>query len=127
MLDPVQTTPPAVETVTDQERLNGALAHALAFSGFIVPFGQLLGPLLVMLLEKRPGSAFVLGHAKESLNFQLTWLLPVLFFGLLSFVLIGIPFLVAIVLFQSVMAVIATVKANSGEAYRYPASIRFIR
>jgi uncharacterized protein len=109
----------------DQERLWAMLAHLLSFVaaylflGFVAP--------LVVLLVFGPRSAYVRAHAVESLNFNLTWLLYGIVAVILAFLLIGIPILIALGIAYVVLVVIASVRANNGELYRYPLTIRFVR
>ena len=109
----------------DQERLWAMLAHLLSFVaaylflGFVAP--------LVILLVFGPRSAYVRAHAVESLNFNLTWLLYAIVAVVLAFVLVGIVILIALGIAYLVLVVIASVRANNGEFYRYPLTIRFIR
>jgi uncharacterized protein len=109
----------------DQERLWAMLAHLLSFVaaylflGFVAP--------LVVLLVFGPRSAYVRAHAVESLNFNLTWLLYAIVAVILAFLLIGIPILIALGVAYVVLVVIASVRANNGELYRYPLTIRFVR
>ena len=101
--------------------------HLAALAGFVgVPFGHLLGPLVVWLL-KRDDHPEVADAGREALNFQLTVLLASLASGLLICCLVGIPLLVAIQFFNLVMIVVASVRASGGEAFRYPLTIRFLR
>jgi uncharacterized protein len=108
----------------DQERLWAMLAHLLSFVaaylflGFVAP--------LVVLLVFGPRSAYVRAHAVESLNFNLTWLLYAIVAVVLAFLFIGIPILIALGIAYLVFVVIASVRANNGEFYRYPLTIRFI-
>ena len=108
----------------DQERLWAMLAHLLSFVaaylflGFVAP--------LVVLLVFGPRSAYVRAHAVESLNFNLTWLLYGIVGVILAFLLIGIPILIALGIAYLVLVVIASVRANNGEFFRYPLTIRFI-
>ena len=109
----------------EQERLWAMLAHLLSFVaaylflGFVAP--------LVVLLVFGPRSAYVRAHAVESLNFNLTWLLYGIVGVILAFVFIGIPILIALGIAYLVLVVIASVRANNGEFFRYPLTIRFIR
>ena len=48
-------------------------------------------------------------------------------FGLLCFVLIGIPLLVALAVAAIVFPVVGGVKANNGEVWPYPCSIAFFK
>ena len=108
----------------DQERLWAMLAHLLSFVaaylflGFVAP--------LVVLLVFGPRSPYVRAHAVESLNFNLTWLLYAIVGVVLAFLVIGIPILIALGIAYLVLVVIASVRANNGEFFRYPLTIRFV-
>jgi hypothetical protein len=114
------------ETISKDERTWGMLAHLSAFAGFIVPFGNVIGPLFVWLIKK-DDYPFVNDQGKESLNFQITMTIFITVAIIFVFVLIGIPFLVALMLLDFVLVVVATIKANEGRQYRYPVNIRFIK
>jgi uncharacterized Tic20 family protein len=122
-----QVPPPAGQAPLppDQERLWAMLSHLLSFVaaylflGFVAP--------LVVLLVFGPRSAFVRANAVESLNFNLSWLLYGIIAVILAIVLIGIPILIALGIAYLVLVIVASVKANNGEVYRYPATIRFVR
>lgn len=123
---PPPPPPPGQQSMPpDQERLWAMLAHLLSFVaaylflGFVAP--------LVVLLVFGPRSAYVRAHAVESLNFNLTWLLYGIVGVILAFLLIGIPILIALGIAYLVLVVIASVRANNGEFFRYPLTIRFIR
>ena len=109
----------------DQERLWAMLSHLLSFVaaylflGFVAP--------LVILLVFGSRSAFVRANAVESLNFNLSWLLYGIIAVILAFVLIGFFILIVLGIAYLVLVIIASVKANNGEMYRYPATIRFVR
>jgi uncharacterized Tic20 family protein len=109
----------------DQERLWGMLAHLLSFVAAYLFLG-FVAPLIIMLVFG-PRSAFVRANAVESLNFNLTWLLYGIVGVVLAFLLIGIPILIVLGIAYLVLVVIASVRANNGEVYRYPATIRFVR
>jgi len=79
-----------------------------------------------VLLVFGPRSAYVRAHAVESLNFNLTWLLYAIIGVVLAFLLIGIPILIALGIAYLVLVIIASVRANNGEFFRYPLTIRFV-
>jgi uncharacterized Tic20 family protein len=108
----------------DQERLWAMLAHLLSFVAAYLFLG-FVAPLIVLLVFG-PRSAYVRAHAVESLNFNLTWLLYGIVGVILAFLLIGIPILIALGIAYLVLVVIASVRANNGEFFRYPLTIRFI-
>ncbi|HEY4873544.1 MAG TPA: DUF4870 domain-containing protein [Steroidobacteraceae bacterium] len=111
---------------TQDERTWGMVAHLAALAFFILPFGNVLGPLVVWL-AKRDHSAFVAQHAKEALNFNITFLIGALVCGVLLLFSIGILLGAVLFVFWLVMTIIAALKANEGVTYRYPFSVRFVK
>ncbi len=109
-----------------EERMWGMMCHLLAFSGYLIPFGSVLGPLVVWMIKKDE-MPFVDDQGKESLNFQLTMLIAVIVSAILMFVLIGFLLLGVLIIFQIVVIIMAAIKANDGVKYRYPYTIRFIK
>jgi uncharacterized Tic20 family protein len=109
----------------DQERLWAMLAHLLSFVAAYLFLG-FVAPLVVMLVFG-PRSAYVRAHAVESLNFNLSWLLYAIVSVVLIFIGIGILMLLALGIAYVVLVVIASIRANNGEFFRYPLTIRFVR
>lgn len=109
-----------------QERTWGLITHLSALVGFIVPFGHIIGPLVIWLIKKDE-SAFVDDQGKEAINFQISMTLYAIVAAILILVIIGIFLLIGIGVLDIVLVIIAAVKANSGEKFRYPLTIRFIR
>jgi len=108
------------------ERTWGMLCHLIAFAGFVFPFGNIIGPLIIWQI-RRQEFEFVDDQGKESLNFQITVTIAGIIAGILTFVFIGIPLAIALGLFDIVIVIIATIQANNGERYRYPVSWRVIK
>ena len=112
---------------SQEERNWAMLCHLAAFGGFIIPVaGSVIGPLVAWLV-KRDVWPLVDDQGKESLNFQLSVLLYGIVCFVLIFVIIGIFLLFALVIFDFVMVILASIEANKGRAYRYPLCIRFVR
>ncbi len=113
-------------------RTYGSMCHVIALSGLLIPFGDLLGPLLVWLL-RRGAMPFVDHHGKESLNFQLTislaWLLclPALLSGIDGLVLAGAITLVLVTVLDVMFVIIASLQSAKGEWYRYPVRLPLLR
>jgi uncharacterized protein len=103
----------------------GMLAHLSSLAGFVIPFGNIFGPLIVWLVKGKE-SSFVDEHGKEALNFQISMTIYMVFAGLSLLILIGIIILPLLVLADLIYTVIAAVAANDGRSYRYPMTIRFI-
>ena len=85
-----------------------------------------LAPLIIWLVFKGRGP-FLEHHAKESLNFQITVMIAMVVAVILTFLLVGIVLVLALVPWMLIMPIIAAVKANSGEWYRYPLTLRLVK
>ena len=109
-----------------QERTWAMAAHLAALAGFIIPFGNIIRPLIIWLIKKDE-SPFVDDQGKESLNFQISITIYAIVSALLILIVIGIFLLIAIGVLVLVMVIVAAVKANSGEKFRYPLTIRLIQ
>lgn len=113
------------------------LGHAVPPGAVILIFlsggvAAFLCPLVIWLVKKDE-SAFVADHAKESLNFQISfWLLLFVYAcisGLLVCVGVGIVLLLALPLFiipAAFFGIMASMAANRGEIYRYPYTLRLV-
>lgn len=101
--------------------------HVGALSLYLgIPFGHIIVPLVLWLIKKNE-YPFVDEQGKESLNFQISMSIYSLIAGLLTFALVGfivIPVLIAV---HVAFTIVAIVKTNKGEHYRYPATIRVIK
>jgi uncharacterized protein len=125
-VDPVSEVQPAVELNKD-DRMWAMLAHLFSLVGYVVPFGHVIAPLVVWLIKKDT-SKFVDFHGRESLNFQICMMIYVLVSIPIGFLTCGIGFVltVAIAVFDLVMVIIASIKANGGEYYHYPLIFRIV-
>lgn len=88
--------------------------------------GFLVGPLVVWLLKKED-DPFINEQGKEAVNFQITMFIALFVSGILVLVVIGIVMLVVVGIMMIVFPILGAIKANEGESYRYPFSIRFIQ
>nr|WP_298146972.1 DUF4870 domain-containing protein [uncultured Pseudomonas sp.] len=100
--------------------------HFAAFLGLAFPFGNLIGPLIVWQIKKDL-DPFVDDQGKEALNFQISVTLAVALCFLLMVVLIGFPLMMLVGIAALVLTIIAGIKANEGQVYRYPFALRLIK
>lgn len=134
---------------------NAFLIHISAFAGYLFPFGSIITPLILwQTLKDR--SQFLDEHGKEAVNFNISYALYIFILGI-SFVplfigsffnnfdqidfghhsnffdgglfgILGIASLAGIVgLIKIALIIIAAMKANKGEEYKYPLTIKFIK
>ena len=75
-------------TPSPEARQWAMFCHFAAFAGLLIPFGNLLGPLVVWQL-KRESDPFIDKQGKESLNFQITVAIAAAISLLLMVLIIG--------------------------------------
>ncbi len=120
------------------------LLHLSAFFGYIFPFGGVIAPLIFWETTKRD-SAFLDQNGKEAVNFNLSYLLYAFILGLTIlpfafrsifneihhfdlFGMLSMGSLIAVIsLVKFVLIIVAALKANNGEVYHYPLTIKFIK
>jgi hypothetical protein len=147
--DSVVPPPPPHEPVPPPEPLDAAgmpsheerqwalFAHLSALLGGLVSgglwgVGCFIGPLVIWLIKKDT-MPFVDDQAKEALNFNITLAIVGAILLVLTLVTLGfgalltIPVGIIVGIAWLVFVIIAAIKANEGERYRYPFSLRLIK
>jgi uncharacterized Tic20 family protein len=137
-MPPAQTPPPTQPASTppgsneSQARMWNMLCHLSALA-ICIPFGNIIGPLVIWQIKKNEFPS-VNVHGKAALNFQITvtivcvvgWIVATI----LTFIRIGFllyPVVMLVALAGLVFAIIAGIKANNGEDYKYPFSFQIIK
>jgi len=101
------------------------ICHLAALVGYIIPFGNIVGPLIVWQMKKQE-SPFIDEHGREAVNFQITYTIYVIVALFSMLLLVGFLLLPVVVVAQIIFVVIAAIKANSGESYRIPFILRLV-
>lgn len=102
------------------------LIHASQFAGYILPVLGFLAPIVMWAISKEESELANL-HGKVILNWLISVLIYASIFGLLSFILIGIPLLAILGVLAVIFPIIGSVKAFNKELWKYPLSITFIK
>jgi uncharacterized Tic20 family protein len=111
----------------ERERTLAMLCHLIALSGVIIPFGNIIGPVIFWMTGKKD-SDFVNEHGKASVNFQMS----ITIFFVISVVLIlligpiAIAMIAGLVLYAVVMIIVNSVRAHNGEDGEYSVTIQFL-
>lgn len=130
---------PRVPVVSDEEARQWAMfCHLAALAQFVLPtLGNIIGPLVVWLLKKQD-HPFIDDQGKEAINFQISmslysWLLPAVSAMLicvgvgLLLLPIAIIAVLVIAVVSIILSIMAALQASSGQPYRYPMTIRFLK
>lgn len=127
---------PPSDTPSVQERQWAMFAHLSALIGLIITgswfgWGCFLGPLIIWLLKK-DSMPFVNDQGKEALNFNITVGIVLLALKVLVLLTFGLGRIIAwpvggvVFVAWLVFTIIAAIRANEGEHYRYPFTLRLI-
>jgi hypothetical protein len=123
---PAAPPPPIAGTASAEERQWAMFAHLSALIGVVIPLGSVIAPLVIWQVKKNE-MPFVDDQGKEALNFQITVALAAIVCLILFVVLIGMLLLPLLGIYWLVFTIMGGIKANNGETYRYPATIRLIK
>ncbi len=120
------------------------LLHLSSFFGYVFPFGGVIAPLIFWETTKRE-SEFLDANGKEAVNFNISYLLYAVVLGLSAlpfafrsvfneihhfdlFSMLSFGSLIGVLgLVKFVLIIIAAMKANEGEVFHYPLTIKFIK
>ena len=108
-----------VANASKEHRTWGMVAHLAALAGFVVPFGNIVGPLVVWLIKKDE-SPFVAYHAKQAMWFQIFVAIVGVVFALVGLVIcVTIPLAILVGLGALAYAIYGAVQVNGGKDFEY--------
>jgi len=100
--------------------------HFSMLSGFVVAGAGFLAPIIIWLVKKDDIPSLD-QHGKNAVNWLISSLIYALVCFLLTFIIIGIPMLIALGICGVIFPIIAGLKASKGEYWKYPMSIEFLK
>ena len=140
----------------NNEKTNALLIHISSFAGYLFPFGSIIAPLVLWQTQKDK-SRFLDEQGKEAVNFNVSFALYTLILGAVFFTtsmgtifnlldnfgqidfgyrfsnvnffsFFGIASAAGVLgLIKVALIIIAALKSQKGEDYRYPFTIKFIK
>ena len=99
------------------------LMHFSQFAGAIVPLAGFVVPIIMWTTQKDQNPNVDL-HGKNILNAIISY---AIYAVVLTITIIGIPVAIVLGALFAVFVIIAALKANSGEYWKYPFTIQFIK
>lgn len=140
--------------ITQQEKNNAALIHLSGLAKYVFPFAGIIAPLLIWQ-NKRHESTFIDKQGKDAVNYNISMMVYSFIIGLLfivpfiflisdaimlkdafddhppinfiiGIVVVGLIFVVVAII-EFILIILASVKASSGEDFKYPLTIKFIK
>lgn len=111
-------------SAADQTRFWAMLLHFSLLAGYVAPLAGFIAPI-VLWQVKKDELPEIDEHGKNATNWLISHLIYFVLCIPLCFVVIGFGLLMILGVLAIVFPVIAGIKANNGEVWRYPLSIRF--
>ena len=109
-------------TIPDEERSLAALTHLSGLSGYLVPLGGMVVPIIIWFVKRE--SRTIASIAKQALLLNLTVFVLAVGSAILWLTVILIPlvvlFWVLLGLTALALPIIGAIKASEGTYYRYP-------
>lgn len=120
-------SPTTGEPLPSDVKTMAMLCHLISLTVYVTYLGGILGPLIVWLIKK-DAHPFIDEHGKEALNFNISVFIWSIIGAILLFCFfIGLVILIPLSIFHIVMTIVATIKANNGEHFRYPLTFRLVK
>jgi len=119
-MPPPPPAQPAAPLSDSDARTYVTIAHA---GNIIFPA---VAPLIMWLIGKDK-SRFVDTEAKEALNFGILAMIVYIVSSILTFIIIGVFTWLAMAVIALIFGIQGAMKANKGESYRYPFSLRLVK
>ncbi len=112
--------------MTKDDRTWAMLTHLAGLAGYVVPFGNIFGPLIIWQLKKDQ-SWFVDDQGKEAVNFQITLSIYIILAIISIIIVVGLVLVPLVAVAGLIFMIIAAIKSNEGVSYRYPLTLRLIK
>jgi uncharacterized Tic20 family protein len=98
------------------------LMHVSQFAGHVIPLAGFVAPILLWATKKDEDELVDL-HGRIILNWLITALILGILGGILTFIIIGIPILIAVGICSVVFPIMGAIKASNNETWMYPFSL----
>jgi uncharacterized Tic20 family protein len=121
----MQNRPP-IGLQTQDEKQMGMFLHLSQLLNIILPFGGVIAPIVLWQMKKDQMPALD-AHGKMVVNWLISSLIYYVISGVLAIVLIGFLGIFALIIMGIVFPIIGGIKANNGELWEYPLTIKFLK
>jgi len=117
---------PPMNLQTPDEKQMGMFLHLSQLANILIPLAGVIAPIVIWQMKKDEIPALD-AHGKMIVN----WLISSVIYGIvsviLSIVVVGILGLIALGIMGVVFPIIGGIKANNGELWEYPLTIKFLK
>jgi hypothetical protein len=117
---------PPMQMQTPESKQMSMFLHLSQLLNFVIPFGGIIVPILIWQMKKNEMPALD-AHGKMVVNWLISSFIYLIVSGVLTILLIGFLGLIAVGLMGVIFPIIGGIKANNGEYWNYPLTIKFLK
>jgi uncharacterized Tic20 family protein len=117
---------PQMALQTPEEKQMGLFLHISQLANLLIPLAGVIVPIVIWQTQKEKMPALD-AHGKMVTNWLISSLIYWVVSGVLSIVLIGFLGMLALLVMGIVFPIMGAVKANNGEFWEYPLTIKFLK
>ena len=117
---------PPMSLQTADEKQMGLFLHLSQLAGVIFPFAGLIIPIVLWQTQKEKMPALD-AHGKMITNWIISSVIYAAVSVALMIILVGFFTLLAVAVMGVVFPIIGAIKANNGELWEYPLTIKFLK
>jgi len=121
----MQYQQPAMLETPEQKQM-GLFLHLSQLASLIIPVAGIVVPIVIWQTQKDKIPALD-SHGKMVANWMLSELIYACISVVLMFVLVGFLTILAVMVMGIVFPIIGAIKANNGELWEYPLTIKFLK
>ena len=111
---------------TPEQRQTGMFLHLSQLASLLVPVAGIVVPIVIWQTQKDKMPALD-AHGKMVTNWMISALIYSFVSVILMFVLVGFLTIFAVILMSIIFPIIGGIKANNGELWEYPLTIKFLK
>lgn len=117
---------PEMGLQTPEDKQMGLFLHLSQLLNLIFPLAGVIVPVVIWQTQKdkMPGLD---AHGKMVVNWTISSIIYTIISIVLMFIIIGIPIFIGLVIVSIVFPIIGGIKANNGELWEYPLTIKFLK
>ena len=117
---------PPMNLQTPEQKQWGLLLHLSQLANVLIPFAGIVAPIVIWQMKKDEIPALD-AHGKMVTNWLISSFIYLVISGVLTIVLVGLLGLLAVAVMGIVFPIIGGIKANNGEFWEYPLTIKFLK
>lgn len=121
----MQQQPPTGLQTSEQKQM-GMFVHLSQLLNLILPPAGIIVPIVLWQMKKEETPALD-AHGKMVVNWLISSVIYFAVSAVLSIILIGFLGLIALGIMSIVFPIIGGIKANNGELWEYPLTIKFLK